>query len=80
VSNIAHLFSMRTNGLSLKPCDGSRQAGLYMAAALPAEYFLQPCPAAEDLFHALLARSMDNREIRRLHAQPEHARLYLGKR
>jgi hypothetical protein len=79
VSNIAHLFSMRTNGLSLKPRDRPPPGRLLHSGHGAPRNFLQPSAAMGNLFHAHSARSMDNREIRRLQAQPEHARLYLGR-
>jgi hypothetical protein len=73
VSNIAHIFSMRTNGLSVKPCDRHLLCGVNHSRRTARENFLQPCPAVGNLFAALLARSTDNREIRRLQAQPAQA-------
>jgi hypothetical protein len=80
VSNIAHIFSMRTNGLSVKPCDRHLLCGVNHSRRTARENFLQPCPAVGNLFPALLACLMDNREIRRLQALQDPARLYLGKR
>ena len=80
VSNIAHLFSMRTNGLSLKVRDRLPPGQLLHSGHGAPRNFLQPAQWQENFFRARLARAMDNREIRRLQALPDHARLYLGKR
>jgi hypothetical protein len=74
-SRSAHLFSIRTNGLSLMPRDRLPPSRLTHRGRLARENFLQPCPVAGKLFFAPFSRSMDLREISRLRALPDHSRL-----
>ena len=53
VSNTAHLFSMRTNGVSVKPSDRYLCVGLTTVAALRVEIFCDLARRREILFPAL---------------------------
>jgi hypothetical protein len=66
VSNTAHLFSMRTNGLSLKPRDRHLACRVKHSRHMARGIFLQPCPVGAKLFSRPFSRSTDSREIRRL--------------
>src|ERR1700730_1355349 len=53
VSNIAHLFSMRTNGLPVKPSGRQLSCRVNHSRRAPRGNFLQPCPAAGKPFSRL---------------------------
>ena len=80
MSNIAQKFSMPTNGLSLKPCDKLPPGRLLHSDNVAPRIFFVTLPGGGKTFFAAFSRAMDLREIRRLQAPPEHARLYLRKR
>lgn len=69
-SRFAHLFSKRTNGLSLKPCDRHLLRGVNHSRRFAYGNFLRPCPARGDFFSGFFFRSIAPREIMRLRDPP----------
>jgi hypothetical protein len=67
-SRSAHLFSMRTNGLDLKPRSRPERYWLSRHRALCRGLFFATVPGG---FLALFLRLVDPREIRRLRARPD---------